>query len=266
MEKLGAYLKREREARNCSLEEISAVTKIRKGILSAIENDDYSLLTSAIFVKGFIKAYALYLGLDWNEILKRYQEEIEIKFKGEEEEIKKEEKEFIYKKSTFLFIAATLILLIAVFLIILKPSPIVQNSVRRFSRNIVTSREIQKVKPDNKLNWQVPMETSHEKKVLALEEGSEVKRLNLALKAKEETWIGYKVDNERSSQLLLKAGESFLLRADRIIRLKIGNAGGVDLFLNGRNIPEQGKSGEVVRLILTEEGLSKQKYDEQLIY
>jgi hypothetical protein len=55
-----------------------------------------------------------------------------------------------------------------------------------------------------------------------------------------------------------------VLRADKIIRLKIGNAGGVDLSFNGKTLPGQGTSGEVVRLTLTEEGVSKQANYEQL--
>lgn len=73
MESLGKYLKAERELRNLSLEETAKFTKIRKQFLEAIEEDRYELLPPATYVKGFLTAYARYLGLDSNDVLLRYQ-------------------------------------------------------------------------------------------------------------------------------------------------------------------------------------------------
>jgi transcriptional regulator with XRE-family HTH domain len=73
MESLGKYLKAERELRNLPIEEVAKFTKIRKDFLTAIEEDRYEFLPSAFYVKGFLTAYARYLGLDTNEVLIRYQ-------------------------------------------------------------------------------------------------------------------------------------------------------------------------------------------------
>jgi len=77
MESLGKYLKAERESQNLSLQEVSASTKIREPLLRAIEEDRYDLISSPVYVKGFLDAYARYLGLDSNEILLQYQENYE---------------------------------------------------------------------------------------------------------------------------------------------------------------------------------------------
>jgi len=73
MESIGKYLKTWRELRNLSLDEAAQFTKIRKQFLEAIEEDKYELLPPAIYVKGYLTAYARYLGLDPNDALLRYQ-------------------------------------------------------------------------------------------------------------------------------------------------------------------------------------------------
>lgn len=73
MEPIGRYLRGERELRKFSLEEVSKFTRIKEQYLSAIEEDRYDLLPSAIYVKGYLTAYARYLGLDPNDTVLRYQ-------------------------------------------------------------------------------------------------------------------------------------------------------------------------------------------------
>ena len=64
MDSLGEYLKTERESRSLTL---------REPLLQAIESNRYDLLSSPVYVKGFLEAYAKYLGLDPADIILRYQ-------------------------------------------------------------------------------------------------------------------------------------------------------------------------------------------------
>ena len=77
MEPIGDYLKREREFRNISREEISRTTKIRESILRAIEENQLESIDSPIFVKGFLRAYAKYVGLDPDDVVLRYEASLE---------------------------------------------------------------------------------------------------------------------------------------------------------------------------------------------
>ena len=77
MESLGKYLKAERESQNLSLKEVSESTRIKERLLNAIEEDRYDLISSPVYVKGFLDAYGRYLGLDSNEIILQYQENYE---------------------------------------------------------------------------------------------------------------------------------------------------------------------------------------------
>jgi len=74
MESLGKFLRKERETRNISLEEISKFTKIKEHHLKAIEEDRYELLPPTPYVKGYLNVYAKYLTLDPRNIVLRYEE------------------------------------------------------------------------------------------------------------------------------------------------------------------------------------------------
>ena len=60
----GDRMRREREMRGVTLEEISESTKISKRALQALEEEDFDLLPGGIFNKGFVRAYARFLGID----------------------------------------------------------------------------------------------------------------------------------------------------------------------------------------------------------
>lgn len=77
MESPGKYLKMEREFRGLSREEAAESTKIREHFLKAIEEDRYELLPPGLYLRGFLTAYARYLGLDPNDVVLRYQKYLE---------------------------------------------------------------------------------------------------------------------------------------------------------------------------------------------
>jgi cytoskeletal protein RodZ len=70
---IGEELKREREFREISLREISDATKINIRMLEAIEKDNFEALPGGIFNRNFIRAYAEFIGLDPELIIRKYQ-------------------------------------------------------------------------------------------------------------------------------------------------------------------------------------------------
>ena len=73
MVSIGEELKREREYREISLREISDATKINIRMLEAIEKDNFGALPGGIFNRNFIRAYAQFIGLDPEVIIRKYQ-------------------------------------------------------------------------------------------------------------------------------------------------------------------------------------------------
>jgi len=65
----GQQLRRERERRNLSIEQAVAATRIRAHYLQAIEADQFELLPSPVHKRGFVRAYAEYLGLDGEALI-----------------------------------------------------------------------------------------------------------------------------------------------------------------------------------------------------
>ncbi|SFI51962.1 protein of unknown function [Paenibacillus sp. UNC496MF] len=76
MSDLGALLKKAREQRSLSLDDIQDLTKIRKRYLEAIEEGNYSVLPGSFYVRAFVKNYAESVGLDAEEVLRLYNKEI----------------------------------------------------------------------------------------------------------------------------------------------------------------------------------------------
>jgi cytoskeletal protein RodZ len=68
----GENLKRERELRGVSLEEITTATRIATRFLRAIENENWDQLPGGVFNKGFVRAIARYLGLDEENTVAEY--------------------------------------------------------------------------------------------------------------------------------------------------------------------------------------------------
>ena len=124
MESLGAILKAERESRNLTLKNVSESTKIMEHLLKAIEDDQYELLASPVYAKGFLEAYARYLGLDPKEVLVHYQRHLEgvalSKRTGGEGRKNSTKKRVRLRR--FLILAMVLILAALAFYLSVKPS------------------------------------------------------------------------------------------------------------------------------------------------
>jgi cytoskeletal protein RodZ len=64
-----------RERKGVDLYRVERDTKIRARHLDALESGDYAALPSAVYIKGFLRNYAVYLGLDPDETLARWRSE-----------------------------------------------------------------------------------------------------------------------------------------------------------------------------------------------
>lgn len=68
----GERLKREREMREVTLDELSKSTRISNRFLQALENEDWEKLPGGVFGHGFVRSIARYLGLDEESLLGEY--------------------------------------------------------------------------------------------------------------------------------------------------------------------------------------------------
>lgn len=72
MASFGDRLKKEREQRGITLDDISLTTKIGTRLLRALEEEKFEQLPGGIFNKGFVRAYARHVGLDEEQAVADY--------------------------------------------------------------------------------------------------------------------------------------------------------------------------------------------------
>ncbi|MGH6948339.1 MAG: helix-turn-helix domain-containing protein [Kiloniellales bacterium] len=75
-ERVGTTLRRAREAFGQDLKSVSAGLRIRHVYLEAIEAGQFEKLPGPTYAIGFVRAYADFLGLDTDEILRRFKDEV----------------------------------------------------------------------------------------------------------------------------------------------------------------------------------------------
>jgi cytoskeletal protein RodZ len=75
MGELGQLLRQTREEKGISLEQVAEETRIRASYLEALEQGDHDALPTPGHVHGFLRNYALYLGLDLEEVEALYDAE-----------------------------------------------------------------------------------------------------------------------------------------------------------------------------------------------
>lgn len=68
----GERLRREREMRGISLDEVASTTKIGTRLLRALEEEQFDRLPGGIFNKGYVRAYAKHLGIDEDQAVAEY--------------------------------------------------------------------------------------------------------------------------------------------------------------------------------------------------
>lgn len=73
MEELGNYLKEARLSLNLSIDKIVEETHIMRKFIDAIENEQFNVFPGEAYLKGFLRTYSEFLGLDPNDVVKRYE-------------------------------------------------------------------------------------------------------------------------------------------------------------------------------------------------
>ena len=72
MSSIGNILRTERETQGRTLTEVSKAGYIKTKYLSALEEENFAAIPGEVYVKGFIRAYASYLGMDGEELVAQY--------------------------------------------------------------------------------------------------------------------------------------------------------------------------------------------------
>src|SRR6185503_2334540 len=75
-ESVGTTLRKAREKRGVSLPQVSRDLCLKEDVLRALESRQYSALPKVPYCYGFVRTYARYLGLEPEEMVRRFKGEI----------------------------------------------------------------------------------------------------------------------------------------------------------------------------------------------
>ncbi|MHB1703839.1 MAG: helix-turn-helix domain-containing protein [bacterium] len=234
-ETVGEYLSTSRKSSMLGIAEVSNITKINASYIEAIENDDFSLFSSPQLLKGYIKLLAKTVNADEKKAVSLFESELKSNFTGKAvedivgEKFKEEIKRSQSFRRKFLFILFGGILIIILSYVSLK--------LYGYMKTLRASETHKVSMPLNS-----PAAVNPVKKKL--------KKYGILLKGKivKKTWVAVKIDERHTKTSMLYPEESKTWKADKRLRIKIGNAGGIILNYNGKDIGKPGKEGQVVTL------------------
>ncbi|MFH0878060.1 MAG: RodZ domain-containing protein [Candidatus Omnitrophota bacterium] len=273
---VGRILKEARTVKNISLETASKGTRIHVNILKAMESDATKSL-GPVYTKGFLKLYAEYLDLNKEEILKRYQAALDsgelsrarrIRFPGEQPLIKTfafgavlaKALRKIFRKNNYKILAGLLVFLVVIGLLQLGRHHRKTVSRRAGATTAKTAQTAKTSKEDRLKPTPSPVvkkEAAPTVSASAAPAQKSQEKINLVLRAKEKTWLQVKVDGKVVFQGILARGATESWQASDKIGLWLGNAGAVELELNGKLLKKIGRPGKPLKnVLITRSGLS----------
>jgi hypothetical protein len=222
---VGEILKKRREDLGRDLREISNTLKIKHAYLKAIEDGDRKMLPAEVYVKGYLHEYAKILNLDPGSVIHAYTDEASPPLQeGSTLPLKESggRKTFRARYAMILSLIVALTIIAAFTL---------------FSA------------PEKKTAVVTPAAEGQKQLFLQPDEGT---GYDLEALATDTTWLLVTIDKTDSREILMKPGDSVKWHARTGFFLKIGNAGGVKLVLNGKEVGKLGEEGEVVKINLPE--------------
>ena len=263
MESPGEYLKREREIRGVSLEDIANATKIRAGLLIAVERNDFDALPATPFVKGFIQAYCRYLGLDAQDAILRHEAYMRSLAENETSALKQTPPSAPYPPLSIIVVAVVAIMVIAGGIYTITSEKRTSPALDHFPNKGSHEQAYSQVHTPPEKHSENKVEAKKEEPSLPTKIESQadvnlnssvsktsVGPLILIIEAAKPTWIKAEIDGQNPFEVSLKEGEKVRWNAKEKFSVLIGNAGGVNVIFNGKSLGSLGDEGKVVKLIL----------------
>ena len=255
---LGDLLRQTREQKNLSLDDVEKGTNIRKLYIKAIEDGNYDKLPGEVFLKGFIKTYGKFLGLDGQKLIEQYKAEKNPAVSAEPtaqtappapepaapdkteavKEDKQPEKSAKPNNDSRKYLetknsggSKKNIIIIAVIII-----AIIAGAIAFLSSQGSDSQPAADNEPKTQQE-QAPQQPATPAPAPAPVSGSEVSAV-----FSQDCWTEVKVDGNTVLSETVKAGSTLNWKGNNQVEVTVGNAGAVDITFNGQ---AQGKMGDV---------------------
>jgi len=274
----GDRLRREREMRGITLEEITESTKISRRHLEALEGEHFDQLPGGVFNKGFVRAYARFLGIDGDQAVADYaaasheQPEPEDKFPLE---IHQEPKRDLNPRRSHLplvFAIAALVGVLVGYAFYTKSRQHANESAAGSTQQAPAAATATTAPPVNvptvptvptpaaaqapqasettaASSPSQPAQAAPEKPV------KPEKAFVVQVTAKEDSWVSIVADGKSVMERVLTAEKKKKIKAGKTLVLRTGNAGGIEVTFNGVSLGSLGNENEPRTLTFNANGL-----------
>jgi len=283
MATFGETLKRERELRKISLREVSEATKIGLRYLEALEANRFDRLPGGLFNKGFIRAYAKFIGLDGEAMVNAYLFDLNsqqnpppsrpryagfsIDETGPSVPPPEEHPTAPSRRRALAGIlgAAALVVATILWLVFFRgpsappgkasSSPVVEEKAQFIGESAGAPAGVEPetsapAAPETRVPVTPPPAAEEAPHPAAEEEtespAPEPEALSLALSVSETTWIAIVCDGTERLSKEVAPGDTVRLSCRNEIRLDSGNAGTMTVRINGSDCVPLGERGEVI--------------------
>src|SRR5262245_15699451 len=241
---LGSHLRSLRSLAGVSLSEMASTTRISEHYLHALESDDLSDLPAPVFVKGFIRAYCSFLHVPGDEALALYQEASGVPAASPAHALSPRPRGSWFGHPLAVSVALLIVFGGGVLALNLLtrgvPRPAAPSAPPRFVPIQEPAVPTQPAAPP------APAVSAPAATIPVVRPPDAGQGKRLVVKAVESTWIGVQADEGRAVDELLTPGATREWTADKRFLLTIGNAGGIEIELNGRTLPSLGARGAVI--------------------
>ncbi|CUH96157.1 hypothetical protein P22_2245 [Propionispora sp. 2/2-37] len=247
MNSVGEILRSEREKKGLSIKDVESATSIRALYIQSIEQGEFQVIPGEVYLKGFIRNYANYLGLNGQEMVNLYRQEqnpaVSQEASAETKGVSAEPSDTSGEKTESTGILKWVIILF----LAIGASGAAWWFIGGTQEPEATPPPVNKQQQAAPAPAPVPVTPPTQQAPPA--PAVQAKPVSVTAKFTEASWISVTIDGKNSFEGIPQAGESMTWDAQKSIAVKLGNAGGVDWVYNGQAVGKLGNKGEVVTKI-----------------
>jgi cytoskeletal protein RodZ len=277
LESLGKILKRTRESKHLSIEEVSERSRIPKHIVSTLEEDRLNEIKSVFYAKSFVKTYAAFLGALDETSIKEYLAKsgqpptilkpaaVPISGTAQQKSLPAKEMPQLGFSCIIKYKNQIIAIIIGVFAFWVLSSAI--SHVTKFIKNISVKKQNKIVKSARKGTEQATHQRSERKPLKEKKEETvavktpyhkdtgQADEVEIEVSTSDNTWLRIIGDGELMFTGTFRKGSSDTWKAKREIKLEAGNSGVIKISINGKPASFSGKKGEKKEIIITKDGI-----------
>lgn len=242
METIGELLKNQRVSRGLTLAEVHESTKIATQTLASLEENRFDAFPNRVYARAFLRDYANFLKLDSSDLLRRYEEEWGV------------EPVSLPRRSSWRLVTA---LAVVVVLLAALGGTAYYYSSRGEEVKVAPEQAPAAAKKPERIPVEKPAPAAPEQpktrppvaakpaETPAKKPAEQLDKVRVTMRAAgRPVWVRVKTDGEKAIEKTLAPGDEASFVGDKNVFVRAGDAGGLEVTINGKNIGRFGPPGK----------------------